>query len=193
MGRSQQGGDPMTDIVEAAAEAAIPGLGEAKAAMMIAKAAWPFLVALGVLAAVAGIWLHVRHLEADLAAARAETAKQHGVATVQTGQTAAAGDAAKIIDAGRAKADVTVHIQQENRSALLADPGAGQVIDPGLAADLSRRLCAYAAYRDDPGCAEVRAPDPGQLPQAGAGNAAPASPSDGWDVGRRFGQPNGPA
>jgi hypothetical protein len=184
----------MSNPVVESAEVAIPGLGEAKAALAVAKAAWPFLAALGVLGAVGGIWLHVRHIEADLASARAEAARQHAVATVQTGQTALAGDAARITDAGRAKADVTVHIQQENRSALLADPGAGQVIDPGLAADLSRRLCAYAAYAGDPGCAELRAPDPGQLPQAGAGNAAPqpSSPSYGWGVGRSPGQPDRP-
>jgi hypothetical protein len=166
---------------------------EVKAGLAVLKWAWPALAALAAAAAVVGFWLHLRHVEADLAQARAQAAKQRGVATVQTGQAAAAGDAAKILDAGRAKADVTVHIQQENRSALLADPGAGQVIDPGLAADLSRRLCLYAAYRDDPGCAEVRAADPAELPPAGAGHAAPAAPAGGWDVGRRFGRPDGPA
>jgi hypothetical protein len=182
----------VSDII-GALEDAIPVVGQVKAGIRLAEAAWPVFAAIGMAGAVGGFWLYIHELQTGKARAEAIAAQQHSVATVQTGQTALAGDASRITDAGRAKADITVHIQQENRSALLADPGAGQVIDPGLAADLSRRLCLYAAYRDDPGCVEVRPADPGQLPQAGAGNAPPASPPDGWDVGRRFGQPNGPA
>lgn len=181
------------NLIIDAAEMAVPGLGEAKTAFAVVKLLWPLLAALGVLAAGVGVWLHLKHLEADLAQARAQAAQQHAVATVQTGQANAAGDAAAIVDAGRAKADVTVHIQQENQRALLAAPGAAQAVDPGFAAALDRSLCAFDAYAADPGCAAVRAPDPGQPAPADSGHPAAAGPDHSWRSGRDAEQPDRPA
>lgn len=155
-------------------EDAVPGVAEAKAVIGVAKILWPVIAALGGLGAVAGFALYIHELQAGKARAEAQAAQQHAVAVVQTGQAAAAGQAAQIVSQGAQQHDLTIHVQQENDRAILAAPGAAQAVDPRLN-DIGRRgLCRYAAYAGDPECAGLRQPDPGGGPAAGQGRAAAA-------------------
>lgn len=170
-------------ILEAAVDAAtsgIPIVGEAKAAFSVAKAVAPIvgavLLALVVLLGLNTIFGFITdpfHLKAhQLAAAQTQAATATDNLVVAKGQNAAQTDAQKIVLAGSAKTDVTLHIQQDNQRAILAAPGASQVVDPGLVSTLDDGLCRYDAYAGNPGCNQVRPSDPGQLPQAGSGDGS---------------------
>lgn len=100
-----------------------------------------------------GIWVHRGH---EVAKANREAAVARSSAAVAQGQSAAQAQAAQITDQGRAKADVTVHIQQENASALAQAPGSAQGVDPVLYSDLVRGLCLYQSTSGDAACAGLR-------------------------------------
>jgi hypothetical protein len=172
-------------------EDAIPGVAEAKEAFAIAKVVWPVVAAVGGAGAVGAAWLYVQHLQHAKQAAETKAAVSQATATGAQGQSGAQTDAAKIVDLGRAKADVTVHTQQENQRAILSAPGASDAVDPGLMSALVGGLCRYDAYRSDPACAQVRPADPGQLPPA----SSPSSDTSGNDWGFSSGHrpANGPA
>ena len=145
-----------------------------------------------VLALVLGLlWADHAHLKAQVAQLAQKAASEHAQAVQQTGQSNAQSDAAKIIDQGRAKADVTVHIQQENRNAILAAPGASDGVDPGLMSALVGGLCRYAGYSSDPACLKLRAVDPGLVPPASSPSSA-AGAND-WGYSRSARPADGPA
>lgn len=144
-----------------------------------------------VLGLVGFVWADHAYWKHQAAAMAQKAASEHASAVQTQGQSAAQTDAAKIVDAGRAKADVTVHIQQENRNAILTAPGAADAVDPGLMSALVGGLCRYAAYRDDPACSAMRSADPAKLPAAGSAGSAP-EPND-WGYSRSARPANGPA
>lgn len=95
-----------------------------------------------------------------------------GQATVATGQSAASADAAAITDTGRARDTQTIIIHERNADAIRTAPGADAPLNPELVRRARLGLCQYAAYAGDPGCAEMRPTDPGELPQAGGSGGA---------------------
>lgn len=147
----------------------IPGVAQARTAGRLALWAVAFIVgALGILALASAIadpfgWQKARTDQAiaDAAKSKAETA-------IAAGQSAAQADAADITQAAAGRDTQTIIIREANRAAILAAPGSGTRLDPGLVGAGNRGLCRYAAYADHPRCAEVRPADPAELPQAGA-------------------------
>ena len=106
-------------------------------------------------------------------------AQAKGEAAVAGAQASAAGEASTIFDTGARRQAAAAITHEENAHAIAAAPGAGVGLDPRLNDAGRHGLCRYAAYVDDPGCAGLREPDPGQLPQAGSGGVATARSSDG--------------
>jgi type II secretory pathway pseudopilin PulG len=154
---------------------------------------WKFRTWIGaglvVLAAVGlwGAWVHRGH---ELSAARQAANVAKAQTTVAQNQNAAQQQASNIVDHGRAKADVTVHIQQENEHALLSAPGAQQSVDPQLYGRFIDGLCRYPQYAGDSRCFALRPADP-----AKPANASPAGPdagSYGWGDRSVRGSTNGP-
>lgn len=107
-----------------------------------------------------------------LAKAQGQAVAAEGRAAVAAGQSAAAADAAVIQDRATVRERTVEHIREINRETILAQPGARQALDPGLVAAARRGLCQYAAYADDPDCAALRGPGPGELAQP-----SPAGPA----------------
>lgn len=152
----------------------IPGVAQARTAGRVALWVVVALVGvLGVLSLASAIadpfgWQKARTDQAiaDAAKAKAETA-------IAEGQAAATQDAADITQAAAGRDAQTIIIREANRAAILAAPGSGVRLDPGLVGAGNHGLCRYAAYTDHPRCAEVWPADPAELPQAGS----PVGPS----------------
>jgi hypothetical protein len=114
-----------------------------------------------------GIWVHRGH---EVAKAKQEAAAARSSAVVAQGQSTAQDRAAQITDQGRAKADVTVHIQQENASVLAQAPGSAQGVDPILYSDLVRGLCLYQSTSGDAACSGLRGANPPVISPANPGS-----------------------
>lgn len=140
---------------------------------------------------VAGSLLYARAEHAGRMADQQKLNTAHAQATQAAAQTQTGQQAAAIADQGRAKADVTVHIQQENSNALLTATGAQQGVDPQLYAALIGGLCRYAVAAGDPRCAGLRKPDTAVVPPADSG--PPATGGVGRDDSQRSGLSGGPA
>lgn len=161
--------------------AVVPGGAEVEAGVKLAKAIGPIvmwaavgLVVLLGLNTVFGFISDPFHLKAhQLANAQAQAVQAKGDAALATGQAGAAVQATQIVAKGVQQHDLTIHVQQENERAILAAPGADQVLDSRLNDAGRRGLCRFAAYADDPECAGLRQPDPGGGQEAHPGDAAP--------------------
>jgi hypothetical protein len=120
-----------------------------------------------------GGFTYVQYLRHEAQAAKVEAATRADTKTVATGQTDAQSAAATIADRGASRGQRLATLHEEHDHALQAAPGAGQLLDPGFVQRLNDRLCEYAAYADDPGCAGLREFDTGQLSKAHPANPTP--------------------
>jgi hypothetical protein len=118
------------------------------------------------LSAVLGGWAYVHGLQSALVKQEAATAAAQAQDKHDAGQAALAADTATIVQQGAAKADLTVHVQQENANVLASSPGAAAPLDPGLVSAVVAGLCRYSAYAGDPGCAGLRSADSAVLSAA---------------------------
>lgn len=150
----------MTDLIPGAAQARTTG----KVALWAVVALIGLLGVLSLASVIADPfgWQRARTDQAiaDAAKSKAETA-------IADGQSAAQSDAAGIFEQGTTRDTQTIIIREANRAAILAAPGSGVRLDPGLVDTGNRSLCRYAAYADHPRCAEVRPADPAELPAPG--------------------------
>jgi hypothetical protein len=148
------------------------------------------LLIAGIVGVLGFLWLRGNHEHDARLAAERKAATSHVESTIAQAQAQAQQGAGIIVDRGRAKADVTVHIQQENEHALLSAPGAQQSVDPQLYGHFIDGLCRYPEYAGDSRCIALRPADPAK--PANAGPASPDAGSYGWrDRGVR-GSTNGP-
>jgi Flp pilus assembly protein TadG len=131
-------------------------------------------VGAGVLALVGFVWADHAYWKHQAEAMAQKAASERASATVAQNQTQAQQAAGAIVDQAHTKADVTVHIQQENAREILDSPGASAALDPALNAAGRRSLCNFAVYLADPGCAGLPGAGPGQPSGAGSSGPTPA-------------------
>jgi hypothetical protein len=133
------------------------------------------LVGGAVLGLVGVVWADHAYWKHQAAAMAQKAASEHASATVAQQQTQAQQAASTIVDVAHTKADVTVHIQQENAREILDAPGASAALDPALNAAGRRSLCAFSIYAADPGCIGLSGSSAGQPPGSSPAGRAPGA------------------
>jgi hypothetical protein len=113
------------------------------------------------------VWWIWTEVASNNAAKKAQI--QAGRAEVAAGQAQASAAAQRIVIAGQAREHLDLTVHQENAHAIAQAPGADAPLDPGLVRVANVGLCRHPAFAADPGCAGLRGPDPGQLPDPGGG------------------------
>lgn len=107
--------------------------------------------------AVLSILLALFFLITEPQRARGEAAAKAGVVLAQ-GEKKASTDAISVVVGNQERSEETQNIRRENEVAIREADGAGDEVNPAVAAAGRNGLCKYRAYRDRPEC--VRKPNP---------------------------------